>query len=215
MRGFVAFISIALFAAACGPNLRDFSKEHRPAADKLREQVTRLAAEADARPVKPSETCKPPRPLKYDPDGPSHDTDYLSIEEAKKGVVYKPGESDKSKLLLQGPLRLYLVWMHPDHSWASSNETVNERAVETVKRGQSVKFVVFTKETLNSDKGELVVDWYLADFEGSKIVCAKSFSVKKGLTPGSTYTDSSELWNELNERFADQMALNLAIKAPK
>lgn len=212
MRAPLACVSIALFAAACGPNSRDFTKEHRPHADKIREQIGRLAAEADARPVKPNETCKPPRPLKYDPEGAGHNTDYITLEAAKKGVTYKPGETENSKLRIQGPLQLYLVWMHPDHDWATRNEAVNDRAVEIVKRAQKVEFVVLTKETLNSDKGELVIDWYLADLTSSQIVCAKSFSTRKGITPGATYLDSSELWKELNEKFADQMALNLAIK---
>jgi hypothetical protein len=205
----IAFAAFAAaFAAACDPSSKEVTAQYRPKADEMRAKIVRLAEAVDARPVKPGETCKPPKPLKFDPESDAHDTDFLSLEAAKQGVPYESGKGEVSKIRPQGPLRLYLIWLHPSHPWAQYNESVNESAIETIRRAEGVKYVVFTKEKAQGE--ELVVDWYLVDLEASQIVCAQSFTV-----PAEAKQGSDGRAQDPSERFAYQIALNLHIKVPK
>jgi hypothetical protein len=178
MRATVVCLTLAVAISGCGliKRHRDVYAEAKPAADALRRKLVAAAKLVDEHdPPTEDDACDSPKKLTYDPMSDAHDTDYMMLQEAKRGGAKADDETPDEKLRFSfiGPL-VDVMWGTSDKSPYSDyalSGFANQASKDRVRRGLQVKNVVLVRER------SIYVDYFLVDLEKNKpkILCAGSF----------------------------------------
>lgn len=174
-----ASFAVVLLIAGCNSKTqKQVYDEARPAADVLRAKVVAAATLVDKKPPTPStSTCKATKKLTFDPKSDAHDTDYMMLEEAKRGGG-KPDDKhpDESLSLIfpTNPLPFSLRVTSPNSPVASYMLTgkASQDSIDTLRRGLNVKNVVLVRNRLG------VFDYFLVDLASAAptVVCTGTFT---------------------------------------
>lgn len=155
---------------------RDVYAEAKPAADELRTKLVAAAKLVDKH-EEPAEDeeCTESKKLTFDPKSDAHDTDYIMLQEAKRGGGKPDDETPDEKLDLKfsGPFVWLMRGTSPNTPFGDGalNTIASESTKNEVKRGLQVKNLVIVRER------SIYMDYFLVDLAKAKpkIVCAGSF----------------------------------------
>ena len=171
------FRSCALFVVFCAltgcetKTEQQVYDEAKPVANALRAKVVAAAALIDKRPATPStSTCKAPKKLTFDPKSDAHDTDYMMLQEAKRGGGKADDKTPDEGLNLYFPTNPFprlLRGTSPTSIYTSTNGRASLDLPDLMKRGQNVKNLVIVRDRQGS------LDYFLVDLAPAAptIVC--------------------------------------------
>ena len=179
LRLFVGLLVAVVLTACNSKTQKQVYDESRPAADVLRVKVVSAAALIDKKPPTPStSTCKASKKLTFDPASDAHDTDYMMLQEAKRGggkADDKNKDEDLNLYFPTNPFARVLRGTSPNTIYASyiTSDTATSDFLDTTRRGLKVKNVVFVRELATGD-----LDYFLVDLAPAApaIVCAGMIS---------------------------------------
>ena len=155
---------------------RDVYAEAKPAADELRTKLVAAAKLVDKH-EEPTddEACSESKKLTFNPKSDAHDTEYIMLQEAKRGGGKEDDENPKEKLdlIFSGPFVNLMRGTSPNTPYSGSvlGELAREDMKTSVKRGLQVKNLIIVRER------SIYMDYFLVDLAKAKpkIVCAGSF----------------------------------------
>lgn len=177
MKSAVFVLSLAFVASGCFlfKSNRDVYNEAKPKADELREKLV-AAAKLVAKHEEPTEddACSEDKSLVYDPKSDAHNTDYIMLNEARRGGAEANDEipKDDPDLIFLGPFVDLMRGTGPDYySDFVMGKMASSETKKSVKRGLNVKHVVIVRARI----GEM--DYFLVDLGKKKpeIVCGGTF----------------------------------------
>lgn len=161
----------------------------KPAADVLRAKLVSAGALVEAEPPVPAESkCSAPRPLTFNEEKDTHDTDYIMLLEAKRGAG-KPAETDKTEdvdLIFNTPMTQLLRGTNGFFASYMLSERADSSMETRLKRGQNVKYVVMVRSRGTT------LDYFLIDVAAPSIVCRGTFEAEADSSLG-TRTDNYDL----------------------
>lgn len=199
-----AGLTLAVVASllGCTPRRGDAADKHRAAADQLRQRLTAVAAAASKIPP-PEERakCAAPAPLAYSPDGASHDTEVLTVEELSAGgdPSAKPPEVS---LELASPMRTLLSDTHPKSPLTPEERAARDGKIESVyARALAVKWIVAVRmRDADRTGGSLAVDYHLFPIDGGAPSCSGTFVARADPSLGTQVYDIVETDKQTGQR---------------
>jgi hypothetical protein len=245
MRAAILAVSLASFlTSGCFlfKKQRDVYAEAKPAADELRTKLVAAAKLIDKH-EEPTEDeeCSESKKLTFDPKSDAHDTDYIMLQEAKRGGGKPDDENPDEKLDLKfsGPFVNVMAGTSPNSPYTdyAVSGIANEDMKKNVKRGLQVKNVVIVRERSSS------MDYFLVDLakDKPKIVCAGSFQpnadpnaagpttkeyvkitknkktgkvISKEKLTSTSDAKGASLWADARKQLAERMESELGLSAP-
>jgi hypothetical protein len=185
------WLGVAVATVGCNTkSQKQVYDESRPAAEVLRKKVVAAAALIDKKPPTPTtSTCKAPRKLTFDPKSDAHDTDYMMLEEAKRGAGKEDDTHKDEDLKLYFPTNPFARMLRgtsPNSIYASytMTDTANADFQDMIRRGLNVKSVVILRNRLGT------FDYFLVDLAPAApaIVCSGTFSPTADPALGAAHT---------------------------
>ncbi len=184
--------------AASGCNLLKTQKqvyaEAKPAADALRPKLVAAAALVEKKPPTPQTSkCKATKPLTFDPASDAHNTDYMMLEEAKRGGAPADDQHKNESLDLYFGTNPFPRVMrgtngfYPDYMMG---DPAKDDFKDTVRRGLNVKNVVIVRELRTG-----AMDYFLVDLAPAAptVVCAGTFTPTADPALGSAHTEEFQV----------------------
>ena len=169
----IAALAVLASFTACGKSQSKVYAEAKPAADALRAKVVAAAGLVDKAPAPPEKsTCAMQKPLTFDPSSDAHDTDFMMLQEAKRGGAPETDDIKDEALDLHfatNPMARTLrgtAGFYPDYML---RDPADDDFKATVKRGLGVKNVVLVRE-----RG-VNLDYFLVDLASPSVVCSGTF----------------------------------------
>ncbi|MFT3838719.1 MAG: hypothetical protein QM723_17195 [Myxococcaceae bacterium] len=167
---------MSVLVAACGKTQKQVYADAKPAADVLRAKLVTAAKLVDAEPAPAaSAACASPKKLTFDPSSDAHDTDFMMLQEAKRGGAAATDDAKDESLnlyfatnpfarVMRGTAGFYADYMLRD--------TAQDDFTDGVKRGLKVQNVVLVRERAQN------LDYFLVDLAPAKpsIVCRGTFT---------------------------------------
>jgi hypothetical protein len=230
-------IVLAYVGAGCTPTVEQALAENRANADTFRRALESVAQAVETAPP-PAESahCKPARPLSFSPNGAGHDTEVYVFEDLRGGGI-PATERPKIDLSQKTPMHTLLADTHPTRVWspAERSQKITSEVLEAYRRAALVKSVVVLKQRSHErDRGLLMLDYFVVDFDKAHIQCAGNVAaranpdlgqraydvignddagVRRVLASGQTdlYWDRMQLdaYKKLEERFRDDLVMDL------
>lgn len=199
---FIALAPLALLTA-CTPKRGDLVAKHRASAEQVRQQLSAVARSAQAAPPVQEKTrcAAPATPLSYSPEGASHDTEVLTVEELAGG-----GDPDarapEVELGLRSPLRTLLADTHAKSKLTAEERAARDAAAEKAyERALGVKWIVAVRER-DHDRttGNVAVDYHLFPVGGGAAACSGTFTARVNPNLGTQVYDIVETDKATGER---------------
>jgi hypothetical protein len=159
--------------------------EARPAADVLRAKTVAAAKIVDKLASPPSgATCKTTKKLTYDPSSDAHDTDYIMLEEAKRGGgKHEDGQPEDSPDLIfaTSPFPQLLRGTHvpPFYETYMTSDPARGDFKDKIRRAKGVKNLVIVRSRSTA------VEYFLVDLAAPTVLCSGSFDVTADASLGS------------------------------
>ncbi|MGZ3454413.1 MAG: hypothetical protein ACXVEF_32705 [Polyangiales bacterium] len=172
------FVVFALDLAGCDRKPKSqVVQEAKAKADPLRDKLVAAAELVAKQDATPSDSeCDAPKKLTFDPKSDEHDTDFMMLQEAKRGGGKADDKNPDESLDLHfaGPFPVTMRVTSPESPVASYMLTDNadESYRAMIRRGLQVKNVVIVRYELAG------MEYFLVDLAKSKpkIVCKGMFS---------------------------------------
>jgi hypothetical protein len=189
-RCLLAIVGVVAIAGCDIKTEKQVYDEAKPVADVLRAKVVAAAGIIDKKPPTPaSSACKAPKKLTFDPKSDAHDTDFIMLEEAKRGGG-KPDDKNKDENLdlhfATNPFPRLLRGTSPNSIYPSYTltDTAKTDMIDTIRRGKNVKNVIIVRERSG------VFDYFLVDLAPASpaIGCAGTFTPTADPTLGAAHT---------------------------
>jgi hypothetical protein len=199
---FVALASVAALSA-CTPKRGDLVEKHRAGAEQVRQQLSGVArlAQASAPVAEKTRCAAPATPLSYSPQGASHDTEVLTVEELVGGGD-PDAKAPEVELGLRSPLRTLLADTHAKSKLSAEERAARDGAAEKAyARALGVKWIVAVRER-DHDRttGNVAVDYHLFPIAGGAPVCSGTFTARVNPNLGTQVYDIVETDKATGER---------------